>query len=144
MKVRRILFIDDETAFTSTLLERMELRNIEAMAAPDGHSGIALMDDAARTDTPFEVIVLDVLMPGMDGLETLRHLRQRHPNVPVVVLTGHGSTRDGMRAMQLGAVDYLVKPVDIDELVRVVSNAAECADSLARKTCMEELHKEQA
>ncbi len=133
----RILFIDDETAFTSTLLERMELRDMLAEAAPDGHSGIAMMDASARTATPFEVIVLDVLMPGMDGLDTLRHLRQRHPGVPVIVLTGHGSTRDGMRAMQLGAVDYLVKPVDIDELVHVIRNAAECADALAGGTCPE-------
>ena len=133
----RILFIDDETAFTATLLERMELRNITAMSAPDGHSGIAMMDESVRRGTPFEVIVLDVLMPGMDGLETLRHLRQRHPHIPVVVLTGHGSTRDGMKAMQLGAVDYLVKPVDIDELVRVIHNAAECAGALAPKVCTE-------
>lgn len=138
MKTVRILFIDDETAFTATLLERMELRNIDAKAAPDGHSGIAMMDDSVHSGTPFEVIVLDVLMPGMDGLETLRHLRQRHPSVPVVVLTGHGSTRDGMTAMQLGAVDYLVKPVDIDELVRVVHNAAECAEALSPKACMEQ------
>lgn len=131
----RILFVDDETTFTATLLERLELRGIQAEAAPDGHSGISMMDASARSQTPFQVIVLDVLMPGMDGLETLRHLRQRHPDIPVVVLTGHGSTRDGMRAMQLGAVDYLVKPVDIDELVRVIRNAAECAKNLTDATC---------
>ena len=126
----RILFIDDEGAFTSTLLERLELRNIQAQAVLDGHSGISRLDDAAREATPFHAVVLDVLMPGMDGLETLRHIRQRHPEIPVVVLTGHGSTRDGMRAMQLGAADYLVKPVDIEELVRVVRNAAEYAGTL--------------
>ncbi len=123
----RVLLIDDEVAFTSTLLERLELRNITAQAVPDGHTGIAVLDEAQGGDAAFDVVVLDVLMPGLDGLETLRHVRLRHPRTPVVVLTGHGSTRDGMRAMRLGAVDYLVKPVDIDDLVRVVSRAASYA-----------------
>jgi DNA-binding response OmpR family regulator len=64
-----------------------------------------------------DVVVLDVIMPGLSGFDVLRSIKRRYPKIPVILLTGHSSTQDGMKGMELGAFDYIIKPVDIDELI---------------------------
>jgi DNA-binding NtrC family response regulator len=75
----------------------------------------------------FEVVILDVMMPGLGGLEVLRQIKTTHPNTQVILQTGHGATREGMEGMRLGAFDYLIKPVDIEEMLEKMKEAAKTA-----------------
>lgn len=115
----KILLVDDEKEFTSTLAERLELRGHETTTADDGESGLALLENEA-----FDVVVLDLMMPGLGGLDTLKHIRNQVPDLPVILLTGHGSAREGMEGMRLGAFDYLMKPLNIDDLLDKLADAA--------------------
>lgn len=114
----KILLVDDEQQFVSTLAERLELRGIEARVAHDGDQAL----EAVESEIP-NVVVLDVIMPGMKGLEVLRRIKTRHPAVQVILLTGQGATRDGIEGMRLGAFDYMMKPLDIDVLVEKMAEA---------------------
>lgn len=114
----RILLIDDEMEFVTTLAERLEIRGFSTTTAGDGETALALI----RKHT-FDVVILDLFMPGMNGLETLKHIRQMVPGLPVILLTGHGSTREGMEGMRLGAMDYLMKPLAIEDLMEKLQEA---------------------
>lgn len=114
----RIMLVDDEKEFVHTLSERLRTRNLESSIAYDGEQAL----DMARQETP-DVIVLDLMMPGIDGLETLRRLKRDHPQVEVIILTGHGSEHERREAEELGAFAYLRKPVDIDVLARTMHEA---------------------
>lgn len=112
----KILLIDDETEFTSALAERLRLRGYDATTTDDGESGIALIQ---KED--FNIIVLDLMMPGMSGLDTLQQTKKIKPDLPVILLTGHGSTKEGVEGMRLGATDYLMKPLDINDLLAKIN-----------------------
>ena len=107
----KILLVDDEKDFVLTLSERLEMRDMAPVVAYDGEQALNIL----REEEP-EVIVLDLKMPGIDGIEVLRRVKQEHPEVEVIILTGHGSEKDRDLCMQLGAFAYLEKPVDIDTL----------------------------
>ncbi|MCK5541904.1 MAG: response regulator [Desulfobacterales bacterium] len=107
-----ILLIDDESEFVETLAERLELRGYVSKTAGDGESGIGMLANES-----FDVAILDLMMPGLNGLETLKQIKAIDKTLPVILLTGHGSTRDGMEGMRIGAFDFLMKPLDIDELI---------------------------
>ena len=109
----RVLLVDDEEEFVTTLSERLHLRGIEAQAATDGEGALALIEK-----DPPKVVVLDVLMPGLGGMEVLRRIKAKHPEIQVILLTGQGSSKDGIEGMCFGAFDYLVKPLDIEELIK--------------------------
>lgn len=113
-----VLLIDDEQEFVTTLAERLEIRGFSTATAVDGESGLDLI-----RQRDWSVVILDLLMPGMSGLETLKQIRQIAPDLPVILLTGHGSTRDGMEVMKLGAIDYLMKPLAIEELLKKIKEA---------------------
>ena len=113
-----ILLVDDEVEFVTTLAERLDLRDIAARVAHDGESALK----AVAEDEP-HVMVLDVMMPGMKGIEVLQRVREQHPAVQVVLLTGQGKTPDGIEGMRHGAFAYLMKPLDIEELIRTLSEA---------------------
>lgn len=113
-----VLLIDDEREFVTTLAERLEIRGFSTTTAENGEAGLALIRASA-----FDVVLLDLLMPGMNGLETLKQIRLIAPGLPVILLTGHGSTHEGMEGMRLGAVDYLMKPLAIDELLKKLQEA---------------------
>ena len=113
-----ILLVDDEVEFASTLAERLELRGINARVAYDGESALK----AVAEDEP-QVMVRDVMMPGLKGLDVLQRVREGHPRVQVILLTGQGKTRDGIDGMRYGAFAYLMKPLDLDELIRTLSEA---------------------
>jgi two-component system OmpR family response regulator len=116
---KHLLLVDDEEEFATTLAERLELRGIRTLVAHDGKTAIQM----AQEHGPFQVVVLDVLMPGIGGLEILRRLREMAPQVPVILLTGQGTTRDGIEGMRQGAFAYLNKPVDLEELLRSLAEA---------------------
>ncbi|PIE69945.1 MAG: response regulator [Deltaproteobacteria bacterium] len=117
-KTVEILLIDDETEFTSTLAERLSLRGYDTRTAEDGETGIRMI-----LEHPADIIILDLMMPGLSGLETLKQLKSIHPEIPMILLTGHGSTKEGMEGMRLGAYDYLMKPLDIHELTEKIAAA---------------------
>ncbi len=114
--------VDDEEDFASALADRLNRRGFAAEAVFSGTAALSSLN-RLRPD----VIVLDLRMPGMDGLETLRRLRVSAPGVPVVVLTGHGTVAAGVEGMQLGAVDFLQKPVPIVRLCTALNAAATAA-----------------
>jgi len=114
----KILLIDDEMEFVETLAERLELRGYIAEIAGDGELGISML---ARES--FDVAILDLMMPGLSGLDTLRQIKEIDKTLPVIMLTGHGSTKDGMEGMQMGAFDFLMKPLDINELLEKINLA---------------------
>ncbi len=122
----KILLVDDEHEFITTLAERLELRGIAARVVFDGESALL----AVAQDEP-HVMVLDVLMPGIKGLEVLERVKRSNPRVQVLLLTGHGSTRDGIEGMRLGAFDYMMKPLSIDTLIEKMESAIDYAGKAA-------------
>lgn len=124
MNTLRVLLVDDEEEFISTLAERLEIRNIDAQIATDGETALEILQTAT-----FGVIVLDILMPGLGGLEVLQRIKAKGITTPVILLTGHGSTKEGMEGMRSGAFDYLMKPIDIDALILKMKEAVKMAAS---------------
>ena len=114
----KILLVDDEHEFVTTLAERLELRNMKVSIAMDGETALGLTEN-----DPPQVVVLDVMMPGLNGLEVLEKIKAMDSGIQVILLTGHGATKEGIRGMQLGAFDYLIKPIDIDELIKKLNEA---------------------
>ena len=112
MKNIRLLLVDDEEEFVKTLSERLQMRNLDPDAVHDGDQALSFIQE-----NELDVIVLDLKMPGIDGIEVLKRIKEVHPNIEVIILTGHGTEKDEERARKLGAFDYLEKPVDIDKLV---------------------------
>ena len=115
----RVLLVDDEEEFVSALSERLELRGIEVESALNGEDALAIM-----VEKTFEVVIVDVMMPGLGGLEVLKQIKSAYPNTQVILLTGHGATKEGIEGMRLGAFDYLIKPVDIEEMLEKMKEAA--------------------
>ena len=111
-KKLKVLLVDDEKEFVESLSERLELRNLDADIAYDGEQALQAIQEGEP-----DVMVLDLRMPGIDGLEVLRRAKEAHPNVRIIVLTGHGTDKDEEEARKLGASVYLKKPIDIDNLV---------------------------
>lgn len=114
----KILLVDDEKEFVQTLSERLKRRNLESAVAYSGEQALEFME-TGQTD----VMVLDLMMPGIGGIEALRRLKRTHPNTEVIILTGHGSEREEQLAAELGAFAYLEKPVNIDALAQVMRDA---------------------
>lgn len=112
MQEIRMLLVDDEDDFRITLANRLKLRKIDVTDAGSGNEAIELVKQKS-----FDVAVIDVKMPGIDGIETLKQVKQLQPSMEIVMLTGHASIKSGMEAMKLGAYDYVMKPCDIDELL---------------------------
>lgn len=114
----KLLLVDDEREFVHTLSERLMMREIGSAVVYDGEQALAFVDE----DEP-DVMVLDLKMPGIDGIEVLRRVHARHPDVRVIILTGHGSKEDEQQCLELGAFAYLQKPVDIDVLTHLLQQA---------------------
>lgn len=115
----RLMFVDDEEELVSALVERLELRGIDAMGVTSGDEALQLL-----REEHFDVVVIDVKMPGIGGLEVLRTINRRHPDVKVILMTGHGSAEDSEIGHRLGAVAYLQKPVDLEDLLTTIGQAA--------------------
>ena len=119
-KKPKILLIDDEKEFITTLAERLELRGYDADIAESGESGLVLLGKST-----YDVAILDLMMPGLNGIETLVQIKKVDSDLPVILLTGHGSTKEGMEGMRIGAFDFLMKPLDINELLSKIKLALE-------------------
>jgi DNA-binding NtrC family response regulator len=116
----RVLFVDDEVELVSAVVERLGLRGIVAEGVTSGAEALS------RVETePFDVLVVDVRMPGIGGLDVVQKVKQSHPRIEVVLVSGHGSLQDAEAGMAMGAFDYLQKPVEIDALLDVIQRAAE-------------------
>lgn len=111
----RVLLIDDEAEFVNTLAERLELRGLVPQVAENGPDGLAMLEETA-----FQVVLLDMMLPGMRGTDVLRQIRTRQHTLPVILLTGNANAKDGIAGMKEGASAYLTKPVDLNELLHVV------------------------
>lgn len=120
MKKFRVLVVDDEAEFLDMTVKRLQKRGLECEGVPSGEDAVARIQAKS-----FDVVLLDVKMPGMDGIETLREIKRLKPLVEVVMLTGHASVQSGIEGMRLGAFDYLMKPMELDALVDKLSDAFE-------------------
>ena len=118
MKTWKVLLVDDEEEFVTTLAERLKLRGIDASIATNGKEALTRID----ADRP-HVVVLDVLMPGLGGLAVLDQIRTTDPQIKVILLTGRGSVQEDDQRVPPGAFDYLIKPVNIDDLIEKMREA---------------------
>jgi len=116
----KVLLVDDEREFVQTLSERLQMREIDSSVVYDGESAM----DQIQENAP-QVMVLDLQMPGIDGIEVLKRVKAQHPEIEVIILTGHGTDADRDICMELGAFAYLEKPVDIDTLSETLERANE-------------------
>jgi DNA-binding NtrC family response regulator len=113
-----VLLVDDEPEFLETLVKRLKKRKLEVRSATNGRDALNILKE-----TPVDVVVLDVKMPDMDGIETLSEIKAIRPLVEVIMLTGHANVEVAIQGMELGAFDYLMKPMDIDELLYKLQDA---------------------
>ncbi len=118
MPTDRVLLVDDEVEFVETLAERMRARGLQVDTSFDGHAALERCRDAK-----YDAIILDLAMPGMDGIQLLREIRKLDPDAQIMVLTGQGTVRDAVEATQLGAMDVLEKPTEIDVLLDHIRQA---------------------
>jgi DNA-binding NtrC family response regulator len=119
MTDKNVLLVDDEEEFVATLATRLETRGLKVDVA---HSGEAAIEKVKEKS--FDAILLDLAMPGMDGIETLKRLRELNPDSQVVLLTGRATVKTATEAMREGALDLLEKPVDIEVLVEKIDEAS--------------------
>lgn len=114
----RLLVVDDEEDFRETVVKRMVKRHVIAQGAESGEKALEWL-----ADNEVDVVVLDVRMPGMDGIQALQEIKRRYPLVEVVMLTGHASMELAIEGMELGAFDYLMKPIEMDALLYKIQDA---------------------
>ncbi|MDQ7786032.1 MAG: response regulator [Thermodesulfovibrionales bacterium] len=114
----KVLLVDDEVEFASALAERLQMRNYEVRTASNGLEAMALFHES----TP-DVVLLDLKIPGMDGLEILSNIKKFDPTIEVLMLTGHGDVASVQKGMQSGVLEYIMKPIDIDELTSKIDRA---------------------
>jgi DNA-binding response OmpR family regulator len=118
MKDMKVLLVDDEEEFVKALAERLKMRDLRSDTVLDGEEALSFVEDQEP-----DVMVLDLKMPGIDGMEVLRQVGKAYPNIQVIILTGHGSEKHEVEAKRLGAFDYLEKPVNLDVLVKKLKAA---------------------
>jgi DNA-binding NtrC family response regulator len=114
-----ILLVDDEVPFVETMTKRLSKRGLQVISSLSGEKALKMMESNRTLD----VVILDVKMPGMDGIQVLQEMKKRFPLVEVIMLTGHATIESAVEGMKLGAFDYLMKPCDIDELISKVREA---------------------
>jgi len=129
MDTFRALVVDDEEDFLETLVKRLNKRNIETTGVVSGEEALDLMKQKL-----FDVVILDIKMPGgMDGIEALREMKKIQPLAEVLLLTGHASVETSIEGMKLGAFDYLLKPIKLEDLLEKLAQAFEKKDAHDQK-----------
>jgi len=116
----RVLIVDDEEELVTTIAERLQIRGMSVEFATDGETALKMIDQ-----NPPQVVVLDVMMPGMGGIEILQRMKALKLQIPVILLTGYGSTEQGQEGLKYGAFDYLMKPCDLNVLIKKINEAAD-------------------
>jgi len=114
-----VMLVDDEVPFVETMTKRLARRDLKVIATFSGQQALEMLEKQSDVD----VVILDVKMPGMDGIETLKEIRARFPLVEVIMLTAHATVESAIQGMKLGAFDYLMKPSDVGELMGKVKEA---------------------
>ena len=130
----KVLLVDDEKEFTETLADRMRLRDMTVSTAGSATEALRKVEDES-----FDAIVLDLRMPEMDGIEFLKAVRKKHPELQVIMLTGQGKIKDSVEAMKLGALDFLEKPADLDLLTEKIHDAKSRRMLIAEKQTIEKV-----
>jgi len=120
MESFRVLVVDDEEDFIDAIVKRLRSKGLYAEGVTRGQDALRILEDQ-----DFDVCILDVRMPGMDGIQTLREMKKKRPLLEVLMLTGHGSVESGIQGLQLGAYNYVMKPVPFDDLLEQLVNAYE-------------------
>jgi DNA-binding NtrC family response regulator len=132
-----ILVVDDEVDFLETLMNRLNKRKIDTIGCRSGEKALELMRKKI-----FDVVILDIKMPGgMDGIETLREIKKIQPQAEVILLTGHGSVKTSVNGIKLGAFDYLLKPIKLEDLLEKIAQALEKKDAQEQKRQSEQIRK---
>jgi DNA-binding NtrC family response regulator len=117
MKIR-VLLVDDEEEFVETLAQRLEVRDFDVATALSGEDALERLEDRE-----VDVVVLDLQMPGVDGIQVLRKIKERKPLIEVIMLTGHATVETAIEGMKLGAFDFLTKPTETEELLEKIARA---------------------
>jgi DNA-binding NtrC family response regulator len=135
MKIK-VLLVDDEQDFIESLAQRLEIRDIEVTTATSGDEAL----DFIKKDD-FDVIILDVQMPGKDGVETLKEIKQIKPIPQVIMLTGHATVQSAVNGMKIGAYDFLMKPTDTEKLVEMINKAYQLVEEQKNRIQQAEIDK---
>jgi len=131
-----VLLIDDEEQFLKVLGERLETRGLKVNTVTSGEDALTLIDDEN-----YDAIILDLAMPGIDGIETLKLLKEKNPDLEIIMLTGHATVQKGIEAMKLGAEDFLEKPVELSVLLERISEAKNKRILILEKKSQEAIKK---
>ena len=137
MALYTVLIVDDEEEFREMTVKRLSKRDLECDSAPDGDTALEMM-----TKKNYDVVLLDVKMPGRDGIETLREIKRMTPMTEVVMLTGHSSVESGINGIKYGAFDYLMKPMELDPLFEKLNAAYERTREQQTKIEMAQIKKD--
>ena len=127
MNALRVLLVDDEKDFTEVLAERMQTRGLQVEICSSGHEALE-----CAAQKVYDAVILDLAMPGMDGLQTLRRLLGGNPDLQVILLTGRATLEHGLEAMRSGAMEFFEKPPDIDRLIEKVTEARSRRERLSQ------------
>ena len=136
MAYEKVLLVDDEEEFISVLSERMETRGIKVDTAASGKEALKRVEEGS-----YDAIILDLKMPEMDGIETLKHLQAKNPDWQIILLTGYATLEKGIEAVKLGAVDFLEKPADIHKLMEIIREASNRKMMLVEKRAEDEIKR---
>ncbi len=130
----KVLIVDDEKDFVEMFSLRLKEQGEKVSTAHSGKEALKLLETVA-----IDVVILDIRMPGMDGIDTLKQIKKIHPIVEVILLTGHGSTETAVEGMKLGAFDYLMKPADFEDIKIKIDNARKRKDEQEERIRQAEL-----
>lgn len=113
-----VLLVDDEEQFLKVVSQRLSMRGLKVEAATSGEEAIKKVNQR-----DFDAIILDLVMPGKSGIEVLKEIKAKHPDLQIIILTGHGSIEAGVEAIKEGAIDFMQKPVDFEKLMKKIEDA---------------------
>ena len=131
-----VLLVDDEEQFLRVLSERLTNRGLHVDSVTSGEEAVALVDDKN-----FDAVVIDLAMPGIDGIETTKKIKEKKPDLEIIILTGHATVKAGIEAMKLGAEDFLEKPVDLNVLLERINEAKQKRKLIQEKKSQNEMEQ---
>jgi DNA-binding NtrC family response regulator len=129
-----VLLVDDEEQFLQVLSERLANRGLHVISVTSGEEAVALVENKN-----FDAIVVDLAMPGIDGIETTKKIKEKRQDLEIIILTGHATVKAGIEAMKLGAEDFLEKPVDLNVLLERISEAKQKRMRIQEKKSQNEM-----
>jgi len=131
-----VLLVDDEEQFLRVLSERLTNRGLHVDSVTSGEEAVALVEDKN-----FDAVVIDLAMPGIDGIETTKKIKEKKPDLEIIILTGHATVKAGIEAMKLGAEDFLEKPVDLNVLLERINEAKQKRKLILEKKSQNEMEQ---